>query len=190
MECQCPGKHWEIYIYIKKKKKKKKKKKNTIFLSFYPVFSLYYCFLTLSRYVWQKMRKRWTHLMWYECSKHILLRIHCLGVKWAVQHIIDQGCQTQILSRANYALGFRLEGHNFLELRRFNTTQCGNFLKYKLANTRNRLPARYLIRWTSKCLRHRNPRKTVTRVEKSLVISWATQDHPAGHEFDAPVIDN
>ena len=79
-----------------------------------------------------------------------------------------------------------------LELKRFNFTQCGNFLKYKLANIRDRLLARHLIRWTSKSLRHLNPPKTVTRVEKSLVTSWATQDHPAGHiwpaghEFDTP----
>ena len=38
----------------------------------------------------------------------------------------------------------------------------------------------------SKSLRHLNPRETVTRVEKSLVTSWATQDRPAGHEFDTP----
>ena len=84
--------------------------------------------------------------------------------------VLEQGCQTQILSRANYALGFGLEGHKFLkdlvdynnhitistnqtkgngyklELKTFNTTQCGNCLICKLANTRNRLPARYLIR--------------------------------------------
>ena len=47
---------------------------------------------------------------------------------------IGQGCQTQILSRANYALGFGLEGHKFLELKRFNTTQCSNFCKCKLAH--------------------------------------------------------
>ena len=44
----------------------------------------------------------------------VYLHASHLDIKMEINSL-TQGCQTHVLSRANYALGFGLEGHKFLK---------------------------------------------------------------------------